>query len=149
MRRSIQILQDPVYRAKTPSLPWDTYLYKSHQERSVAMGLLRRGNSDGQLIREVMESAEYVWERQMEICRKKGTSPGLRWQLIYQESQYYCGLRPLSYLLTQLEKYYLDCDRDDFSSEGMYGNIFLPALYGHYLERCPEYRDGKKILCVI
>lgn len=148
VRRSIQILQDPVYRAKTPSLPWDTYLYKSHQERSVAMGLLRRGDSDGQLIREVMESAEYVWERQMEICRKKGTSPGLRWQVIYQESQYYCGLQPLSYLLTQLEKYYLDCGRDDFSSEGMYGNIFLPALYGHYLERCQEYRDGKKdIMC--
>lgn len=148
IRRSIQILQDPVYRAKTPSLPWDTYLYKSHQERSTAMGLLRRGDSDGRLIREVMESAEYVWERQQESSRQKGALPGARWRVVYQESQYYCGLQPLPYLFTQLEKNYMDCSRDDFSSEGMYGNIFLPALYGNYLEHFPEYKEGKKdIMC--
>lgn len=148
MRRSIEILQDPVYREKTPSLPWDTYLYKSHQERSTAMGLLRRGDTDQRLIREVMESAEYVWERQRENSRKKDTTPALRWRVIYQESQYYCGLQPLSYLLTQLEKMYMDCGREDFSQEGMYGNLFIPAVYGNYLQHYPEYKKGKRdIMC--
>lgn len=148
VRRSIQILQDPVYREKTPSLPWDTYLYKSHQERSTAMGLLRRGDADEQLIREVMESAEYVWERQLENSRKRNTPPAMRWTVLYQESQYYCGLHPLSHLFTQLEKIYMDCRRDDFSSEGMYGNIFIPAVYGNYLQSNPGYKDSKKdIMC--
>lgn len=148
VRRSIQILQDPVYRAKTPSLPWDTYLYKSHQERSTAMGLLRRGDADEQLIREVMESAEYVWERQVESSRRKGAAPAMRWRVVYQESQYYCGVHTLSYLLTELEKVYMDCGRDDFSAEGMYGNIFVPAIYGNYLEHNPEYKDRKRdIMC--
>lgn len=148
VRRSIQILQDPVYRAKTPSLPWDTYLYKSHQERSTAMGLLRRGDADEQLIREVMESAEYVWERQVESSRRKGAAPAMRWRVVYQESQYYCGVHTLSYLLTELEKVYMDCGRDDFSTEGMYGNIFVPAIYGNYLEHNPEYKDRKRdIMC--
>lgn len=148
VRRSIQILQDPVYREKTPSLPWDTYLYKSHQERSTAMGLLRRGDADEQLIREVMESAEYVWERQLESSRKRNTAPAMRWRVLYQESQYYCGVHPLSHLFMQLEKVYMDCSRDDFSGEGMYGNIFVPAIYGNYLQKNPEYRDRKKdIMC--
>ncbi len=148
VRRSIQILQDPVFREKTPSLPWDTYLYKSHQERSTAMGLLRRGDTDEQLIREVMESTEYVWERQLENSRKHNTSPAMRWRVLYQESQYYCGLHPLSHLLTQLEKIYMDCGRDDFSGEGMYGNIFIPAIYGNYLQSNPEYKERKRdIMC--
>lgn len=148
VRRSIQILQDPVYREKTPSLPWDTYLYKSHQERSTAMGLLRRGDTDERLIREVMESAEYVWERQMENSRKRNAPPALRWSVLYQESQYYCGLHPISHLFMQLEKMYMDCSRDDFSGEGMYGNIFIPAIYGNYLQSNPEYKDSKKdIMC--
>lgn len=148
VRRSLQILQDPVYREKSPSLPWDTYLYKSHQERSTAMGLLRRGDTDEQLIREVMESAEYVWERQLESSKKRGVAPAMRWRVVYEESQYYCGLQPLSYLLTQFEKIYMDCARDDFSGEGMYGNIFLPAIYSNYLDRYPEYREKKKdVIC--
>lgn len=148
VRRSLQILQDPVYREKSPSLPWDTYLYKSHQERSTAMGLLRRGDTDEQLIREVMESAEYVWQRQQENSRKRGATPAMRWEVVYQESQYYCGLQPLSYLFMQLEKIYMDCSRDDFSGEGMYGNVFLPAIYGNYLEHYPEYKDKKKdVMC--
>lgn len=148
MRRSIEILQDPAYRERTPSLPWDTYLYKSHQERSTAMGLLRWGDTDGRLVREVMESAEYVWERQLENSRKRGTAPNLRWRVTYQESQYYCGVQPLSYLLTQLEKMYMDCGREDFSEEGLYGNLFLPAVYGNYLQHHAEYKDGKRdIIC--
>lgn len=149
VRRSIQILQDPMYREKSPALPWDTYLYKSHQERSTAMGLLRRGDSNEQLVREVMESAEYVWQRQLENSQKRGGAPAMRWRVVYQESQYYCGLQPLSSLFTQLEKIYMDCGREDFSEEGMYGNIFLPAIYGNYLERYPEYKDKKGISCAI
>lgn len=148
VRRSIQILQDPVYREKTPSLPWDLYLYKSHQERSTAMALLRRGDTDGQLIREVMESAEYVWERQLASSQKKNRPPAMRWRTIYEESQFYCGLQPLPYLLTQLEKIYMDRDRNDFSDEGMYGNIFMPAVYSNYLEHFPQYKDSKKeVMC--
>ena len=60
IRRSLQILEDPVYHEKSPDLPWDLYLMKTHQERTTALGLLRTGFADPQIQREVMESAEYV-----------------------------------------------------------------------------------------
>ena len=69
IRRSFHVLTDLHYREKTPALPWDVYLYKSHQERTTAMQLLRRGDADHQTLREVMESAEYVFKKQMENAR--------------------------------------------------------------------------------
>ena len=43
--RSLRILTDPDTRAKTPSLPWDLYTYKSHQERTTLLAYLRSGTA--------------------------------------------------------------------------------------------------------
>lgn len=60
IRRSLQVLNDPVYHEKTPDLPWDLFIYKSHQERTTLFSFLRSGEATVQDIMEVMESAQFV-----------------------------------------------------------------------------------------
>ena len=77
IRRSLQILEDPVYHEKSPELPWKLYITKSHQERTTALGLLRAGIIDPQIQHEVMVSAEYVMD---EFSRRPGGQVPLRWR---------------------------------------------------------------------
>lgn len=144
IRRSLQILEDPVYHEKSPGLPWDLYLYKSHQERTTGLGLLRAGIVDPQVQREVMESAEYVFDRLMESCQTQSAKPAMRWRYAYEAAHYHCGVRPLSYFLGWMEQEYMERDEQDYSSEGIYCNMFLPALYAAYIEDHGEYRHKKK-----
>lgn len=144
IRRSLQILEDPVYHEKTPDLPWELFIYKSHQERTTGLGLLRAGMDDPQILQEVMVSAEYVIDRQKELSQKHGSAPALRWRYAYEAAQYHCGVRPLSYLLEWMEDAYMDRDENDYSNEGFYQNMFLPALYAHYVNSNPEYAAKKK-----
>lgn len=137
IRRSLQILEDPVYHEKSPDLPWDLYLMKTHQERTTALGLLRTGFVDPQIQREVMESAEYVLDG---LGRSQGGRIPIRWQYAYEAAQYHCGVRPLSYLLGWLENAFMERDEGDYSSEGFYRSMFIPALYASYLEH-----DGQLI----
>lgn len=58
--RSLAILCDPDIQAKTPSLPWDTYIYKSHQERTTLLSYLRSGAAGPEVFAQVMESAQIV-----------------------------------------------------------------------------------------
>ncbi|MEY8312050.1 HD domain-containing phosphohydrolase [Oscillospiraceae bacterium 42-9] len=144
IRRSLRILNDPAYQEKSPDLPWDLFIYKSHQERTTVLSLLRAGIADPQMLGEVMESAEYVYERQRESSLARGTEVSLRWQYAYEAAQYHCGIRPLSYLLGWMESSYMDRDEEDYSDGGLYQNMFLPALYAVYIEENPEFQAKKK-----
>lgn len=132
MRTSMRTLTDPVYREKTPDLPWDTFLYKSHQEFTTAISYLHTGKGDARLVREVMESAAYVWERQLENSRKNGTKPHIRWQMEYDMAQYYCGILTLTELLRRMEAAYMERDPESYSERGLFHNVFLVALYAGY-----------------
>lgn len=132
MRASMRTLSDPVYRQKTPGLPWDTFLYKSHQEFTTAISWLRVGHGDATLVREVMESAAYVWERQLENSRKKGTQPHIRWRMEYDMAQYHCGILTLQELLRRMEEAYMERDPASYSQAGLFHNVFLVALYAEY-----------------
>ncbi len=144
LRKSLQVLNDPVYQQKTPSLPWSTYIYKSHQERTTSISFLRNGTADAQTTREVMESAEYVWKRQQESSRKTGRPLAVRWHVTYEVAQYHCGVLTLEQLLTRMEELYMQRDVSDFSDDGCYSNLFLPAIYAEYLLKNNRYKAAKK-----
>lgn len=141
IRRSLRILEDPVYHRKSPDLPWDLYLMKTHQERTTALGVLRAGVADPQIQHEVMVSAEYVLD---ELSRRSDGKIPLRWRYAYEAAQYHCGVRDLKYLLGWLEQVYMERDEGDYSPEGFYRNMFIPALYASYLEHDPEKVYKKK-----
>lgn len=144
IRRSLRVLTDPVYHQKTPELPWDLYIYKSHQERTSLLSYLRSGTATSRDVREVMESAQFVYNRQIEDAEKRGGKPGTRWLYAYYASSYHCGIHSLQELLHNLEKTYATVSHSDYSAEGMYGNIFLPLIYSNYLERDSALVEKKK-----
>lgn len=144
LRRSLQVLTDPVYQEKTPGLPWNTYIYKQHQERTTLMEYLRGGEVTARIVGEVMESAQYVYDRQMKNAKERGMPLEARWLHTYYAASYYCGVYTLSELLHRLEEIYASISFSDYSLNGMYGNIFLPVMYSVYLEKDSELLERKK-----
>lgn len=144
IRRSLQVLTDPVYQQKTPELPWELYIYKSHQERTTMLSYLRSYTATSRDIREVMESAQYVYDRQMEKARKKGIRPEARWLYAYYAASYHCGIHSLPELLKNLEQTYAAVPHDDYGGDGMYGNVFLPLVYSSYVGRDNNLLEKKK-----
>ncbi len=144
LRRSLQVLTDPVYHEKTPELPWDTFIYKTHMERTVLLGYLRKSSVPVRNVREVMESAQYVYDRQMENAKKKGTKPAYRWMYAYYASLYHCGIYSLEKLLQKLEELYASVTPGDYSAQEMYGNIYLPGIYSAYAVKEKGMPERKK-----
>lgn len=144
IRRSLQVLTDPAYQEKTPTLPWQLYIYKSHQERTTLLSFLRSGTATSRDVREVMESAQFVYDRQKSDAAKNGGRPKLRWLYAYYAASYHCGVHTLPELLLNLEKTYALASHSDYSADGMYGNIFLPLIYSNYVEKDEILLQKKK-----
>ncbi|MCM1191575.1 MAG: HD domain-containing protein [Butyrivibrio sp.] len=144
IRRSLQVLTDPSYHEKTPDLPWNTYIYKQHQERTTLMGELRGGEVTAKIVGEVMESAQYVYDRQMKNAKERGIPLEARWLQTYYAASYYCGVYALPELLHKLEELYAAVSFSDYSTNGMYGNIYLPAIYSVYASKDAELLQRKK-----
>lgn len=143
LRRALNILQDPVYQQKTPSLPWALYITKTHQERTTLLGYLRHENASYEQIHEVMESAEYVHHEQLLTAQKKGIPMQPQWLYAYYAACYHCGLHTISQLFENLEDLYLCASQEDYSQQGMYTNLFLPALYTEYVRKDAHYIANK------
>lgn len=135
IRRSLQVLTDPVFQEKTPSLPWEMFITKSHQERTTLMTHLRNGTDDAQIVREVMESSQFVWNRQLESSREHGVPMAVRWAMEYEMALYHCGVQTLEELLQRMEDAYMERRTDDYSDDGVYVNILHVGLYAEYLMR--------------
>ncbi len=135
IRYSLKILNDPAYHAKTPSLPWDVFIYKSHQERTSGTSYLRyaKGSAQPGLVREILESSEFVWEKLKEDSKRTGKKVPFTWELRYEVIQYHCGIRTLAYLLSRIEKKYMERDVFSYTQEGIECNVYLPAIYARYI----------------
>lgn len=144
IRRSLQILNDPVYQAKTPQLPWDAYIYKSHQERTTMLTYLRHGITTDSIVREIMASAEFVHNRQLKSAREKGTKLEPRWLYAYYAASYHCGFNSLQEFFANLEEIYASVSVTDYSQQGIYANVYVPGLYSSYVGDNPQFMEKKK-----
>lgn len=144
LRRSLQILKDPVYHEKTPDLSWDLFIYKSHQERTSLLSFLRSGEATVQDIREVMESAQFVYDRQVRNAREKGIPLQPQWEYAYYAASYHGGIHTLEEFLQNMEKVYAAASATDYTQQGMYGNVFIPALYSVYVKADEQMVEKKK-----
>ena len=143
--RSIEILSDPDVRAKTPSLPWDVYLYKSHQERTTLLSFLRTGLAGPDAFAKVLESAQVVQSRQEKAALERGEPLMPRWQYAYMAAKYHCGAMLLPDLLDgvfSLSKLY---DDDDMSAQSLFTHLSAPAIYMEYAKQLKDDKYDDEI----
>lgn len=138
VKQTLQILQDQEYRRKEPNLPWDRYVYMTHQLMAASISYSRQDTMTPQDIADIMESVYVVYQTRLQEAEEKKEKAPIRPAFSYYAIEYYCGLNTLEELLTRLEGLMDSADISDFSADSMYGIISLPAFYCQYLQQYPE-----------
>ena len=131
--RMLKILQDPYYRNLAPSLPWDVFLRKTHQQMSANRDVLSRGNFSGEELAAVLESCAVVFEPE-----KDNADPNIRWLWPYYEMQYSCGLVTLETTLARMEQLIRRASGSRHDISGLYAAVQLPVYYGRLLRDNPQ-----------
>ena len=145
VRRTLQILQDQEYQAKAPGLPWERFIYMTHQHMAASISYSREHAMSPQDVADIMESVQLVYNRQVQAARERGERLPPRHAFHYHAIEYYCGIEDLNRLLTRMERLMDEADPWDFSPEGMYSMISLPAFYGNYLQEYPELAGEREM----
>lgn len=138
VKRTLEILQDKGYQEKEPGLPWDRFIYMTHQQMVASISYGREETMSSQDVEDVMESVYIVYQRRLQEAEEKKEKPPLRPLFAYSVIEYYCGMYSLEELLTRIETLMDGADVTDFSAESIYGIISLPAFYCQFLRDYPE-----------
>ena len=139
MKQTLQILQDKGYQEKAPELPWDRYIYMTHQHMASSISYHKDTAMSAEDMANIMESVYIVNQRQVREAEARGERTPMRWIFPYHAIEYYCGMHSLEQLLAEMEKLLDAVDPTDFSADGMYGMGSLLAFYCQYLQQYPEY----------
>ena len=134
IKGTLQILQDKDYQEKAPSLPWDRFIYLTHQNMASSISYSREKVMTPQDMADIMESAYIVYQRRFEEEEMQGRQPPAKSAFAYHAIEYYCGLYDVDTLLSKAESLLDAADPADYSNDGMYSMISLPAFYGQYLQ---------------
>lgn len=138
VKQTLQILQDADYQQKEPDLPWNRFVYMTHQQMAASLSYSKERVMSPEDIADVMESVYIVYSKQFQEAAARGEQPPARYAFPYNAIEYYCGLITLDELLTRLEHLMDQADPTDFSTDGMYAMISLPAFYCQYLQEYPD-----------
>ena len=138
IKGTLQILQDKGYQDKAPDLPWDRFIYLTHQNMASSISYSREKVMTPQDMADIMESAYIVYQRRFEEAEMQGKQPPAKSAFAYYAIEYYCGLYSLGALLSRVESLLDAADPADYSNDGMYTMISLPAFYSQYLQQYPE-----------
>lgn len=143
-RQTLQILQDEELQQKTPDLPWDRYIYMTHQQMASSISYNRENDMTPQDVTAIMESVHIVHSHRIQEAVSRNESPPMRSAFYRYAIEYYCGLFTLEELLGRMEELMDLTDVSDFSSDSIYSVISLPAIYCHYLREYPEQLPGRE-----
>ncbi|MCM1047288.1 MAG: hypothetical protein NC433_02550 [Clostridiales bacterium] len=144
VKHTLQILNDKSYQEKEPDLPWDRYIYMTHQQMAASISYGKENHMTPQDIEDVMESAYIVYQRRLQEAAANNEPLMIRPQYSCNVIDYYCGMETLDGLLTKLEALMDAVEPEDFSENGMYGIISMPAFYCQFLLNNPEKIPRRK-----
>lgn len=144
VKQTLQILNDAYYQDKEPDLPWDRYIYLTHQQMAASISYDKENHMTPQDIEDVMESVYIVYQRRLQEAAAKKEPLLIRPQYSCNVIDYYCGMETLDGLLTKLEVLMDEADPSDFSENSMYGIISVPAFYCQFLLNNPEKIPQRK-----
>lgn len=143
-RQTLTLLQDEEFQQKTPELPWDRYIYMTHQQMTSSISYSRDNDMTAQDVTAIMESAHIVHRRQIQEAISNSEAPPMRSAFSCYAIEYYCGLLTLEELLGRMEELMDLADTSSFSSDTIYTIISLPAIYCKYLREYPEQLSGRE-----
>lgn len=143
VRQTLQIMQDENYREKAPELPWDRFLYMTHQQMASSITHNKERVMTPEDAASIMESAYIVYHQRIQEAKEKNQSPDLRWAFVCCAIEYHCGIYDFGTLLARLEQLLDSADPENRTPEGMYGIVSLPAFYCQYLVQEPERIPGR------
>lgn len=138
VKYTLQILQDKWYQEKAPSLPWSRYIFMTHMQMAASISRSRENAMTPQDIADVMESVYVVYDKQWEQAKAQGRQVPVKSTFSYDSINYYCGLDTLDGLLRKMELLMDAADESDYSADGIYAVISLPAFYCNFLRENPE-----------
>ncbi|MDE6261279.1 MAG: hypothetical protein K2M42_10530 [Oscillospiraceae bacterium] len=138
VRHTLEILQDTGYQKAAPGLPWERFLYLTHQNMTSSTSHSRENTMSPEDIASIMESAYIVYTRRFQEAQTQGSQPPAKSAFGYYTIEFYCGLYGLDTLLQNLEDLLDAADPADYSADGMYSMISLPAFYSQYLSQYPD-----------
>lgn len=144
VKRTLQILQDKGYQEKEPGLPWDRYIYMTHQQMAASISYSKDNTMTSEDIADVMESVYIVYQRRFQEAERKGEKPPLRPSFSYNTIAYFCGMLGLEELLAKMEDLMDGADPKDYSVDSMYSIISVPAFYCQFLNDYPEQIPKRK-----
>ncbi len=128
----LQLAQDPDYRALAPTLPWDTFLRKTHQQMSANRKALSSGDLTRAELATVLESCHVVFQPE-----EKAEHPSVRWLWPYYEMEYSCGLANISTTMARMRHLIDRTEENDYSIDGLYANVQLTIYYGSLMKEHP------------
>lgn len=142
-RENLRIMQDPAYQSGAPELPWDRFVYTTHQQMASSVSYNKDKVMTPEDMASVMESAYIVYQRRLQEAAEQQEIPPLRWTFPYYAMEYYCGLYGLDQLLSRIEGLLEAPELTDLTPDGMYGILSLPAFYCQYMLQNPERIPGR------
>lgn len=144
LKDTLKIFQDKHYQELAPSLPWERFIYLTHQNITSCISHSRDKVMTPEDMADIMESAYIVYQRRFDEAEMQGKQPPAKSAFAYYTIEYYCGLCDLTTLLTRVEQLLDGADPTDYTPDGMYGMISLPAFYCQYLSQYPERIPPRK-----
>ena len=133
----LKIVQDDYYRSLAPSLPWDVFLRRTHQQMSSNRTVLSKVGLTTRELMEVLESCHEVFKPESVT-----DNPNVRWLWPYYEMEYTCGFVDLHTTMDRLEHLILSVPTDQHDDSSLYANIQLPIYYGDLLRKNPSMRSN-------
>lgn len=140
LKEALEVMENPVYRAMAPELPWDRYVRLTHQLMVSSMSHSRERAMTAQDVADIMKSVQTIY-RSVKLTAHQ--------QFRCDAIEFYCGIHDLDSQLKKMERLIDRAGSRDFSENGMYSLISLPAFYCQYLQQYPEHLGERERFYII
>lgn len=137
--RVLQILRDENYRRAAPSLPWDVFVRRTHQQMSTNRYALNRSALTREEIAAVLDSCYEVFRQE-----EGASNPSVRWLWPYYDMEFSCGYVGLEETADRLERLISATPWNRYDMSGFYGSVELAVEYGKFLKRYPALAEDPK-----
>ena len=142
-RRAFLVISDKDYREKAPSLPWDRFLKGCRQQMASSVPSPGSSKMTPDEIETVMDAAWHTVEDSVRTAEESGKKPPARWEHTCSRVFCSCGLITIEELLSRQERLMDSAVPGDYSDDGLYRSLSIPAHYMETLSLRPELLQSR------